>query len=192
MLTMQDGFEWLDEEGGWFWISTVTRNRLLYQIEKVMAVAERIHVAELRAGVSRHWRVKGFAPPKRVLLELCTQVPGYRVDGEFINDDPPLDYREILGEVEETMARILMEEGPLLTGKDFEAKCVAAGMNQSTFYVYLGYSPIIARYARGVYGLRGADIPPVSLKALCRRSLEPRWSRTMGGERTERFGSHTG
>lgn len=160
VLSMLEGFEWLDEASGWFWISTVTRSRLLNQIEKIMSVADRIHVAELRAGVSRHYRTKGFAPPRKVLLALCARLPGYRVEGDFISDEPALDYREVLGDVEETFARVLMEEGPLLTGKDLEEKCLAAGMNQSTFYVYLSYSPIIARYARGVYGLRGAEVPP--------------------------------
>lgn len=44
--------------------------------------------------------------------------------------------------------------------KELEELCVDRGMKRSTFYVRLGYSPFIARYARGVYGLRGAVVEP--------------------------------
>jgi hypothetical protein len=40
------------------------------------------------------------------------------------------------------------------------------GLNRSSFYVYLGYSPIIARYAPGVYGLRGARVTAAEVSAL--------------------------
>ena len=39
-------------------------------------------------------------------------------------------------------------------------------MKRSTFYVRLGYSPFIARYARGVYGLRGAVVEPGVVESL--------------------------
>jgi hypothetical protein len=40
------------------------------------------------------------------------------------------------------------------------------GVNRSSFFVYLGYSPIIARYAPGVYGLRGARVTAGEVNAL--------------------------
>lgn len=39
-------------------------------------------------------------------------------------------------------------------------------MKTGTLYVRLTYSPILARYARGVYGLVGADFPPGAAQAL--------------------------
>jgi hypothetical protein len=50
--------------------------------------------------------------------------------------------------------------------EELEKRCGQEGMNVSTFYVYLGYSSIISRYAAGVYGLRGADISPSDVEAL--------------------------
>jgi hypothetical protein len=55
---------------------------------------------------------------------------------------------------------VLLAHGPLLGLGDLEAHCAAAGMNRSSLSFYLGYSPIIHRYAPGVYGLRGAEVPP--------------------------------
>jgi hypothetical protein len=160
LLMLLVDFEWLDEETGWFWLRSVPRNRLLNQIEKVMAVAPRIHVGELRGGLGRHHRLKGFAPPRRVLLELCRRVDGYHTEGDEVVADRALDWHEVLPANEATMTEVLLAHGPLLGLADLEAHCVAAGMNRSSLSFYLGYSPIIHRYAPGVYGLRGAEIPP--------------------------------
>lgn len=71
-------------------------------------------------------------------------------------------------------------------GCQFEKVFVDSGLNRSTFYVYLGYSPIIERYAPQVYGLRGADIPPGLAESLVpetkrRRNVQDHgW--TKGGE----------
>lgn len=186
VIRMQTDFEWLDEESGWFWLASVPRNRLINQVEKIMSVAPRIHISELRDGVRRHHRMKGFAPPKRVLSEMCRRTPGYRVEGHYVLAEPPLDWIEVLAGNEESMARILFQHGPLLTGGQFEKLFVDAGLNRSTFYVYLGYSPIIERYAPQVYGLRGADIPPGLAESLVPKAKRKRnvqdhgW--TKGGE----------
>lgn len=159
ILQAESGFSYLDEEKQWFWISSVARNRLLNQISKVMSVAPRIHVSELRSGVSRHHRMKGLSPPRRVLLALCNGFPGYRVDGDYVIADPPPNYQTVLADIERRIAMILKEQGPLMVGTRLEKLVVAAGIKRSTFQIYLGYSPIIAKYARGVYGLRGVDFP---------------------------------
>src|SRR5207244_3993550 len=39
-------------------------------------------------------------------------------------------------------------------------------MNRPTFYVYLQYSPILNRYAPGVYGLRGANVSSATIQTL--------------------------
>ena len=170
LLTLLVDFEWLDEETGWFWLRSVPRNRLLNQLEKIMAVAPRIHVSELRGGLVRHHRLKGFAPPRRVLLELCRRVDGYHTEGDYVVADRPLDWREVLPDNEAMMTEVLLAHGPLLGLGEFEAYCEAAGMNRSSMSFYLGYSPIIHRYAPGVYGLRGAEIPPGLAESVMPRS----------------------
>lgn len=52
---------------------------------------------------------------------------------------------------------------------EFEQQCLDFGMNRSTFYVYLDYSPVIARYAPGVYGLRSATVSPGLVASLVSR-----------------------
>ena len=110
--------------------------------------------------------MQGVVPPQRVLLELCRQAAGYRVEGSTVNADPPVAWEEVLNETEQILVLALEEHGPVMQRKELEELCVDLGMKRSTFYVRLGYSPFIARYAPGVYGLRGAVVEPGLIESL--------------------------
>ena len=166
VLQGHQDFQWLDEVGGWFWLTSVSRNRLLNRINKVLSVSPRINVAELRAGVAREYRMQGVVPPQRVLLELCRQAAGYLVEGSTVGADPPVAWGKALNETEQILLLALETHGPVMRREELEELCVALGMKRSTFYVRLGYSPFIARYARGVYGLRGAAVEPGLVESL--------------------------
>lgn len=165
------GFAWLDDERGWFWIRG-TRNRLLNQALKIMAVAGSIELTQLRAGVGRHHRMKGFRPPREVLGELCVQA-GYRRDGHLVIGGPDLpDWRDVLGQNERLLTEALFDEGPVMRRDDLERAAVRErGLNRSSFYVYLTYSPILERFAPGVYGLRGASVTAAQVDALIPRRV---------------------
>jgi DNA-directed RNA polymerase alpha subunit len=157
---------WLDSSGGWFWIASVARNRLINQIKKILSVSGAIDVVDLRSGVGRHHRMEGFSPPSHILLEFCKQAPFCRVEGNTVIADPPLTCDEILDTTERTMAAILKEYGPIMSRVDYQKKCVGRGIKESTFFAYLRYSPIITKYAVGVYGLRGSKVQPGAVESL--------------------------
>lgn len=160
LLLSQHDFQWLDEARGWFWLRSVPRNALLSQIHKILSIAERIAVSELRVGVARHHSRRGLAPPRRVLLELCRQLPEYRVVENTVIADRPLRYEKVLSSTESTIVRVLREHGPVMQRAGLEKLCLSRGMHHVTFSSNLSYSPIIVRYAREVYGLRGTPVPP--------------------------------
>jgi hypothetical protein len=160
VLKAQDDFEWLDEAAGWFWLRSAKRNALLTQIDKVLSVAPQIPVSELRTGASRHHRREGFAPPQRVLLALCKRLPGYRVDQTIVSADSVLKWEDTLADTERTLAGVLQEHGPVMERQRLEELCSERGLKRDTFYIHLTYSPIIERFAQGVYGLRGSPVPP--------------------------------
>jgi hypothetical protein len=136
-------------------------------IKKVISVSSKIEIGELRAGISRFHRMHGFAPPKRVLLEFCRQLPWCQIEGNIVSADPPLDWEEIFkGTTEWAMAAILKEYGLVMPREEFEKRCVELGMNKNTFYQYLTFSPIITKYSIGVYGLRGAVINPGIIESI--------------------------
>lgn len=166
-LESLEEFRWLDLERGWFWISG-TRNRLLNQARKIMSVAGCISLPELRAGVGRPHRMKGFRPPTDVLAALCVDCGEYERDGQRICGGPNLpDWRDVLGANERLLAETLFDFGPVMRRDDLERVVVTErGLNRSSFYVYLNYSPIIERYAPGVFGLRGAPVSPAEVEAM--------------------------
>lgn len=158
VLVGHAGFEWLDEVGGWFWLRTNAKNRVMSRIRKILAVAESIDISELRSGIARHHDMKGYAPPRRVLIELCRRLPDCEVEGTWVRAKGGIDWRQVLRGTEHTMVQILKEHGPLMQRATFEEFCLGSGMNRSTFYVFLDYSSVIERFAPGVYGLRGAAV----------------------------------
>ena len=162
-----EGFSWLGHEKRWFWLSG-GRNRLLNQVTKIMSVAGSIELAELRAGVGRHHRMQGFRPPQEVLAALCVATGKYRRTGNRISGDADLpDWRNVLGNNERILAEILFDFGPVMRRHDLERLAVKErGLNRNSFYVYLTYSPIISRYAAGVFGLRGASVTAAEVEAL--------------------------
>lgn len=169
LLETVPNLQWLDDEKEWFWVKGTNRNRLLNQVEKIMSVAGSIEIGELREGVGRFHRMGGFRPPREVLARLCEQSGFYSRDGDLITEGPGLRaWDDVLGQtVEGRIAEALFEQGPVMRRDDLENIVVAEkGVNRSSFYVYLGYSPIIARYAPGVYGLRGARVTAGEVNSL--------------------------
>jgi len=163
------GFAWLDEATGWFWIGPAFGTRLYNQIWKVVAVSPRIQLGELRAGVGRPHRMQGFAPPKRVLAALLLARGGYRLEGETVVVDPAPDWRVVLSGVESILVDVLRVRGGISSRVELEEDCLARGVKRSTFYVNLGYSPIIACVGPGVYALRGVSIAPGVVDSLVTR-----------------------
>jgi hypothetical protein len=181
ILASSAGFAWLDETGGWFWLTT-RRNRLLNHVRKALAVAAQgLAVAALRDAVRRHYRWQGVAPPRRVLLEVCRHAAGLEVEGDVVRAKPSLDTASELSLSEQTLVGILLQHGGVMARLEFQDACVAAGMNRSTFMVYLDYSPVLVKYARGVYGLVGHNPPPGVVTSLApkaqpgRRLLDVGW-----------------
>lgn len=166
ILPLLSGFRWLDKSCGWFWVASTPRNSLLTLIRKILTASPSIDVGELRTGLGRHHRQKGFAPPRRVLLELCRQLSWCRVDGQRITTTVPLNASEVLSDSERIVFKVFKEHGPVIQRASFERLCLDAGMNHHTFSIFLSYCPLISRHAVGVYGLRGAEIPVGLIESL--------------------------
>jgi hypothetical protein len=110
------------------------------------------------------------------LLALCAQAGGYKVEGNVISADPPLDYTSILADSEKTFVAVFRKNGPLLEVHKLESECLRQGMNQATIEMNLANSPIISRFARCVYGLRGTEVVPGQAESL---AIERRKTRVL-------------
>ncbi len=161
------GFEWLDDEQNWFWVPT-SRNRLLNQVEKIMSVAGTIDLSDLRSGVGRHHRMKGFRPPREVLARFCLATRRYERRGDqIVCGDAVPDWRSVLVGNELLLVETLFEFGPVMRREDLQRIVVGErGLNSASFYIYLSYAPFMERYAVGVFGLRGASTSAAEVQAL--------------------------
>lgn len=173
LLALLPDFVWLDQSTGWFWLSGTPRNSLLTQVNKIFAVAKSITLADLRAGVSRHHRRKGFAPPRRVLAELLRQLPYCQVKDDRVTVTEQSRIGQALSTTEQKMVDALAQNGGMMGRDSLASLCTAAGVKHETFSLYLTYSPIIERYARGVYGLRGRMVTPGEVEALIPKVARP-------------------
>jgi hypothetical protein len=101
-----------------------------------------------------------FRSPQRVLIALCAQAKDYAIQGNSVLANTPLNHREVLSDTESVIVDVLREHGPVMRRPKLEELCLGKGLQRETFSIHLTYSPVITRYARGVYGLRGAQVPP--------------------------------
>jgi len=161
--------EFYEELGkGWFWLSSAPRNHMLTIVRKVLAVAPRIHVSEMRAAIANDPRGMGFAPPTEVILRFCQSAAHCSVEEGFLLAQRPEDPSQVLSDVEHLLFEEFRTRGPLLSRADLEEMCAAGRINRTTLGMYLGRLPIVARYGPAVYGLRGAVFSPDDIGRIAR------------------------
>jgi RNA polymerase alpha subunit len=176
---------WLGPGESWAMSANASRNRLLNYLHKVFAIAERVHITELRQALSRPHRME-YVPPVSVLLDICRRFGLVSVEGDWVaRTGPPADVR--FGEVDSAFIDAFWKLGTPSTRETLEDYCVEErNMNVSTFYVYLTYSPLFLKFAPGVYGLIGSPVPPGSIEAARARirsdRVQPQFGWTSRGQ----------
>ena len=157
-MPLIDGFSWLDEPSGWFHLRPVQSHGLPKAIDKVLAVAGKVRVAQLQTALGRNRRLWKEPPPENVLLEFCRRMPGVRVEGDCIISDPPRDWKKSLTGVEAKLVAMLKAHGPVMERGAMEDLCVGDGMNRFSFHAFVSWSPVIAQFGHSIYGLLGAEV----------------------------------
>lgn len=167
---------WLDTKKRWLWLSDIPdgRNRLLNNIAKVLSVAGRISAVDLRRAVRRDWRMGGYAPPAAVLLALADAVPNLARDGDLIEPIEPLRRDDCLSNSEYVIAEVLLENGSVMHYPLLQRTVLEYGVGSAAFKQRMYSSPIVRKYAPGVYGLSGCDAAPSAVEALVGRGARSR------------------
>ena len=166
--------EWLDETKEWLYIRDSARNRLYNLCAKVLGVCPKLRLVELRKSVARSRRL-AVAPPQRILGAFVERIGlGNVVDGVVVAN-PSAVCPPSADSAEGILLGVLDKFGPAMDGEEFAEKCVAAGMNATTFYIYRLVSPVVAALGRGVFCKVGADVPPGLVdEIVSRRKSTPR------------------
>ena len=158
ILQTRSDIRWLDKAGEWFWLASVSRNRLLTRIEKVLAVHARIRLSKLHQAVSRAY--KPLTIPPAVLRSLCAQLSWCRVDGQYVKARAVPRMEEVLSGAESVVCRILKNHGAPMPLQRLQQFCLAAGVKRENFWRILSFSPVVRRLDRQVYGLVGSASVP--------------------------------
>lgn len=156
---------WIDPEKEWLYAAETPRNRLANLCSKVLSVAPELHLSELRRAVSKSRRL-AMCPPQRVLapfvvaMQLATVEEGRVTAIAGANTPPAPD------SIEGQMVRVLDQFGPALDGEVFATRCIDAGINATSFYIYRLISPLIASLGRNIFAKVGVEIPPGTIEGI--------------------------
>ena len=145
VVNCHSDLSWLSDDKKWLWpvpYEGMKKNRLINFIQKIFSVAQSLHISELRQGLSRHHRLV-FAPPSRVLLEICRQLDFLEVKGSRVETTSGETLPSTLSWLETVLIKAFNGK-PLLSREALETNALALGMNRSSFYVMIGYSVVVA------------------------------------------------
>ena len=167
---------WLDQTQRWLWVNDIPegKNRLLNDVAKVLSVAGRIEASALRSAVRRDWRLGGYAPPAPVLLALADAVPALRRIGSAVEAHEPLSREDYLSNSEYILAELLLANGAVMRSSDLQQQAAEYGVHSASFHQRMYSSPIVRKYAPGVYGLHGVEADPARVHALVGRAVRSR------------------
>jgi hypothetical protein len=175
-LDASSAVDWLDDTKEWMYLSNTARNRLFNLCEKVLGVCPSIGIGELRRAVGKSRRL-AMAPPQRILAAFVSREGLGTVQGSKIVAIRSTGKAPSPDSAEGKMLAVLDEFGPIMDGEDMAEKCIAAGMNATTFYIYRMISPVVSALGKGVYCKVSSDVPPGVVEAiLSRRRTIPRVS----------------
>jgi hypothetical protein len=175
-LDASSAVDWLDETKEWMYLSNTTRNRLFNLCEKVLGVCPSIGIGELRRALGKSRRL-AMAPPQRILAAFVSREGLGTIEGSKIIANPSMGRAPSPDSAEGKMLAVLDEFGPIMDGEDMAEKCISAGMNATTFYIYRMISPVVSALGKGVYCKVGSDVPPGVVEAILnRRRAIPRVS----------------
>jgi len=174
LLPHLPGFEWLDRDLGWFWITgrKVGRNRFFNLLRKGLSVVGRLSLDDVRHALRRSRRLVGPFPPASVLSLMCARYPGFHLEGDYVCSDSELEYKEVLRGTELYIVELLMQLGNVARVEDMWQIAGSEGIGRMSFWVTLQDSPAIMKYARSTYGLRGLPAPATDVWAAANRRIK--------------------
>jgi hypothetical protein len=173
LLDLVQSIEWLDTNKEWFYFRN-SRNRLFNTCAKILGICPKIRLSELRRAASKSRRL-GMAPPQQVLSRFVECSGLGTVDKNIVEANPTMVLAPAQDSAEGKLLKVLDEFGPVIDGDELAEKCVAAGMNAITFFIYRMGSPVIVSLGRGVYGKVGCDVPPGLVDQIADRKKRTRF-----------------
>jgi transcriptional regulator with XRE-family HTH domain len=167
-----DGFEWLLESHGWYWLGADWDNRIFNITKKLLASANRrVDIEEIFGAFGRSrrdiyepgkTRPYWIDAPHSVLVAVLSRVPWL----ETIQQDDfrlrtPVPVETMLSDTELHLYRLLLRLGGVAAKHTINENLQQTGLVKfMALQVTLDGSPIISKLDMGIYALRGRPISP--------------------------------
>jgi hypothetical protein len=153
-------FEWLDQEGKWFWYMPEREagsNRLVHQIQRVLAATPRIELRKLRSAIRRD--NGGLAPPSKVLEAVCRRLLFVKIEGDSVARAVAIaSWDTILGAPEKILVDVLRSQQSVLPREALWEQCRQRGLDEHAFDRLLADS-LHVHENDGGYALVGTTFP---------------------------------
>ncbi len=156
---------WLDDERQWLYAPDTARNRLMNLCSKVLAVCDSVYLSDLRHAVTKSRRLP-MCPPKKTLGAFVEQRGLGSIEGTIVRPIAGMNTPPPSGSAEGIMLAVLNYHGPIMDGDEFAEKCIAAGMNPITFYIYRMVSPVVSALGKNVYCKVGTEVAPGTVEGM--------------------------
>jgi len=168
--------EWLDGSKNWLYLRDFPRNRLFNLCAKVLSVSPRIRLSELRRAVAKSRRLS-MAPSQKILGAFVESFGLGTVNAEIVEAAPAMVTTPNPESIEGKILGVFDEYGSVMDGEELAERCISAGVNATSFYIYRLVSPVVASLGKGIYCKVGAEVPPGVIEdILSRRRSTPRSS----------------
>ena len=138
------------------------RNRLFNGISKCLIAHRPLKAARIKDGLRRYSRLTQI-PTTSELLEFCRVHPDLTVNGNEIDWAGHFDSANIASENERQFIDAFSASDEVLTFKELQDRCLRAGVNPVTVYLYAAKLPCLESDGYGRYALRGCPGDPFNL-----------------------------
>lgn len=165
-----EGFAWLQESHGWFWLGVDWDNRLLNITKKLLASAnQRVDIEEIfsafgrsRRDIYEQGRVRPYwiDAPHSVLVAVLSRVPWLeKIQKDDFRLRTPVPVEAVLSDTEMHLYRLLQRMGGVAAKYTINGNLLHTGLVKfMALEIALDGSPIIAKLDWGIYALRGRPI----------------------------------
>jgi hypothetical protein len=170
--------------GRWLAFPEMRSSRLHLRLDKMLSIADRFGLDEFRHKALSEPRMSDMRLTAEAATFWLSETGCGKVSGNSFVAFPDRRPRreDVLSEAELRMVEVLSSDDEILTIERFEERCLAAGMNRNTFRLYLSWSPVFKRLAKGTYTLLGRAPTQVAERVLAMRGgrrhrslLDQRW-----------------
>jgi hypothetical protein len=176
MLGQLPQIEWLDDAKNWLYLRDTPRNRLFNLCAKVLGVSPRIRLSELRRAVAKSRRLS-MAPSQKILGAFVERLELGIINAEIVEAAPSMVTSPNPESIEGKILAVFDEYGSVMDGEQLAERCIAAGVNAMSFYLYRLSSPVITSLGKGIYCKVGSEVAPGIIEdILSRRRSRPRSS----------------